>query len=250
MTYKGRDLVSWLKAYRADFARSPLFESTPTWSGRTIGLEGETQAALAHMSTNVVPALLQMLKASDSPLKRRFLAFCYKHSAIGLHPLRDADYCEMAILGFHCLGNVAKPAVPSLMKLLHSDKLPLRLAAYQALGAIGPSAEEAVPSIIEGISDPQYPVRWNSIAALGRIHKRPELVLPALFPLLSQPTTGESERQIIMLTLGSLGKYGAQARAAIPAILPLISNDDAEIRTSARSALDQIEPGAADRGPQ
>ena len=171
-------------------------------------------------------------------LNRRVIALLYK---LNCFPLLAADRRDMAILGFHCLGEVARPVVPDLLEMTKSEKMFLRLDAYQALGAIGPAAESAVPVLVKAMNEERYPVRWNALAALGRIHRRADLVIPELLPLLTKRPADDNDREILLLTLVALANYGHSAERAAPAIRSLLNSPDQEIQTYAKNALNQIE---------
>src|ERR1700722_4378595 len=53
-SYQGKPLSAWLQEYRVDRMGSP-----------------DADEAVRHIGTNAIPALLQMLRASDSPLKTK-----------------------------------------------------------------------------------------------------------------------------------------------------------------------------------
>ena len=92
----------------------------------------------------------------------------------------DTDAQAQGALGLSVYGAQAKSAVPSLVKLLISQRPIVRQEAAQALGKIGPDAAEAVPGLTELLNDPEWVVRRQAALALGEIGAASRPALPAL----------------------------------------------------------------------
>jgi HEAT repeat protein len=144
----------------------------------------------------------------------------------------------MALTGFTALGTNAQPAVSDLSELLNDGDGELRKYSAWCLGSIGAAAEAAVPSLIRRLTDSDFLVSESAVSSLALIHRRPELVVPALKERLS----GAGDKG---LTLIALGSFGAEAKASVPAILPLLGDPDQETRAAAARALKRIDPAAA-----
>lgn len=86
------------------------------------------------------------------------------------------------------MGSAAAPATSALSRIVeHPSKdaasADLRLAAVQALGAIGEPAASAVPSLLQALKDPSPMVRGAAASALQSIGKSNHRVLSALLKL-------------------------------------------------------------------
>jgi HEAT repeat protein len=88
-----------------------------------------------------------------------------------LERLRDPDELIRlhAALGLGSLGEEARPAVPVLTALLHSDTVLDRRGAAWALRDLGGVAEEAVPALLEALEDDDEQVEELAAQALEAI---------------------------------------------------------------------------------
>jgi hypothetical protein len=82
-------------------------------------------------------------------------------------------------------------------------------------------------------------VQARAKLALGNIHSQPGIAVPALVGILSQRNGS------MHLTVQALGKFGSDAKEAIPALRLLLDNPNFNIRSSASNALQEIERDAA-----
>ena len=179
--YQGRRLSDWLEQYY-DALENP---ESPMTGGATVvgvtadGLGGEesskqAEAALRAIGTNAIPLLLRMAKAHDSAFKRGWIVLSYRQSLIpqSLVPLRprsDFVYRGMSALGFYTLGSAAKPAVPTLMRLLDNENRDVRADAARTLGYMRSVAQDAVPRLVECLRGEDSETRMAAAGALKRI---------------------------------------------------------------------------------
>jgi hypothetical protein len=108
---------------------------------------------------------------------------------------------------------------------------------------------KSIPPLVRGISDPDLRLRRNAVLALGvlsggwwRFECGPAKVdiapaLPALLIALSDPDVRGWAAQAV-------GNIGANAAAAVPALIELLKSTDVGTRNSACIALGQIGPSA------
>lgn len=232
-----------------------LIPHEPTYQGKTLRFwleEGIAGGPMATADTNdviavrqfgsaAVPVLLKMAQAKDSPLKREWIKLVQTQSLIHIHVNTDEDYHAMACMGFYALGPMGKDAVPSLIKLLKSNRPYIQNPAGDCLGNIGPAAKAAVPVILPFINETNRIVRWDATIILGRIHSEPALVVPVLMRNLN-PTN-----VILSTTIFALGQFGKDAEPAVPALLQCLSNNNEFVRINTTNALKQIDPEAAAR---
>jgi HEAT repeat protein len=163
---------------------------------------------------------------------------------------------------------IGGPAVPELIRLLRDQDESARSFAAESLGMIGPAARKAVPALVPMIGDPRMVMRLVAAAAMWRID-RDERGIPILLEVLR---VGDANDQLFAMTIlaevgpagkdavpslidiltqgdrsrrpqaaaETLGRIGAEAEAAVPALEAALKDPDGEIRTSAGLALWRI----------
>ena len=148
---------------------------------------------------------------------------------------RNEKYYIAEVLGE--LGPAAAPAVPELTQLLGNNKSYVRRAGALALGKIGPEALDALPQLVQTLDDPQeYHTHPGDIAqAIANIGPQ---AVPYLITVLE--TENFTIREGVAKTLGEIG---ADAEAAIPALIEKLSDKDKRPHIYA-SALGKIGPKA------
>ena len=105
--YGGKPLTLWLRTY-APSSSSGLH--SPEWN--------EADDAVRHMGTNCIPILLRMIRQKDSPVKLWLIAFAQKHGLTKrIHFVPAAVRNVEASRAFIALGDMAKDAVPALVKM-------------------------------------------------------------------------------------------------------------------------------------
>jgi hypothetical protein len=112
-----------------------------------------------------------------------------------------------------------------------------RKGAARELGEYGPAARAAVPVLLQALNGGDDAVRESAAISLGSIHAEPEVVIPALIACLGEDDVNES-------VVTALAEFGAQARPAVPRILPLLHSYDGETQWAAAGALRKIDPDA------
>jgi HEAT repeat protein len=137
------------------------------------------------------------------------------------------------------------PDAPYLLLALRDalSNLATRDSAAFVLAEIGPRAEMAVPDLIEALRyDPTSYVGVPFVVALGCIAKNAEKAVPALIEALDV-----EDPHIDLHVAEALGKFGPDARAAIPHLKRLrIDSADPDVRDAATHALDRISSGTSD----
>jgi HEAT repeat protein len=250
--YQGRHLSFWLEQYdlyiyddepmtsaSSNLTAEQEREHHQFWRKK----RDEAKTAIQQIGAAAIPTLLRMASVKrDSELKKNLLKFGRRlfpslfHSA-GSYPAQSpsSEDCHIrAVLGFYALGPLGKDAVPKLIRLLRSSDSDLRARATDCLGAIGPDAEAAVPSILKSLDDTNRMIRWDATANLGRIHSRPKLVVPILLQKLNPSNS------VLSTTIGTIGKFGSDAKPAVPALLEYLTNDDEFVRSAATNALKKL----------
>ena len=235
--YGGRPLSHWLEGYH----------------GMRHGFEGEFQSTkkaddaiddvIRQIGTNAIPALLRMLVATDSPLRK----LKYYMDTHNIHHFEfDSPPALVrrvqAALAFRALGANASNAVPELIILFNRSRPEdsKELIAY-ALGGIGPPASNAVPSLLRVVTNANsMGMSAESFRALAEIHAQPEQVVPVIAKFLT-----DSSPYVRKMSIRNLQAFGADARLAVPALVESLKDQDADVRKCAGEALKAIDPAAA-----
>ncbi len=235
--YEGKPLSYWLKGY------DPIEGSEP---GRQ-----QTDEAVRQIGTNAIPLLLRMLREQDSPLKLKLLALARRQHVVKINYVEASRRNIQAELTFEQLGPTAAGAVPELIKIceIELDQPPGQNSIFreriliEALGSIGPRARTAVPLIVKALEFDSYPV--HPIAALGEIHAKPEIAVPALMKCLKKSVDSSLRLEAAV----ELGRFGKDAKPAVPMLIELWKETDPALKTAAADALKQIDPETAAKFP-
>ena len=232
--------LTWL-SFRSN---EPAFQgkSLTAWlQERRVGPSQEAENATRQIGTNALPTLLKMVIEANSPDQEALLGLARRQSELAFD-FYDADEDHnLAPLGFFVLGPTGKGAVTALTNLVTDPNPIVRRTAIACLGSIGPAAQDAVPALIPAITDFLQPqVQATAKFALGAIHAQAAIAVPALTNSLS--VRGKSSR---LLALSALGKFGVEAKVAVPVLLPLLNDPDLDMRSATSNALKMIDPEAA-----
>jgi HEAT repeat protein len=202
--------------------------------------DDEAPNAIRAIGTNALPALLELARTKDSSGKKALLKLASRQSRFAFEGASEAH--DVAMRGYAILGPAAAEAVPALTDLLSDPDL--QLSAIGCLSHIGAGAEDAVPALILQVTNTNYVVGACAKAALATIHGRPEQVVPALIAnLTARPSCDPTPH----LTVEALGRFGEEANAAVPSIVPLLTDGRLLLRAAATNALKRIDPEAARR---
>lgn len=255
--YKGKSLTQWVERHEI---RAHGIPQRPSLAVQKIA-----ENAIRAIGTNAIPMLLEWAGDHDSAFKIKFRQFTQWTGSKRLAGLRlnvpPYEYQLRAIDAFSVLRTDAKPAVPALIHLLQDRDMCVQITAMDCIFAIGPSATtEAVPALVNCVTDTNNMVRYFAVQRLGEIHAPPELTVPALISYLDglkqyHPTKHAAIfgylaqdlplEQMTGQALIVLSKYGPEAKAAVPALLPLLKDKNVHIRTMAFATLRAIDPDKA-----
>jgi HEAT repeat protein len=134
-----------------------------------------------------------------------------------------------------------RAAVRVLVEATESGDQKARVAAYDALGLIGPDAEAGIPALLAVARGQDRWERTAALFALGRIRRRSAEVVPVLAEGLKSADSDDRRAACYALRF-----HGAQAAPAVPALLELLRHPvDEWDRSSAATTLATIGPPAA-----
>ena len=231
-------------------------KSTPRiWATKALSLFGpEARAA--------TPRLAAILKDSKLPVAERQGALEALAQIGGAHPRaipslvetlnlkpaeqtaaakEDADTLrELAVESIAIVGKDAAVAVPLLLRFLNDSREPMRRKTVMALGRIGPAAQLAIPSLMESLAFDESPAVRD--AAETALAEIGKPAVPALVHLLE-----DQEAELRQRAAGSLGQMTIQAKSAVPQLEARLDDAHPEVRYTAARALWQI-TGKAEKG--
>jgi HEAT repeat protein len=146
------------------------------------------------------------------------------------------------------LGRLSKPtingAVDGLAKLLCDEDLSVRIAAANAIEALGIEARGAAPALLKVVNRGDADFREAAARALGVVgpyadtppltgENRAALIVPALAKELSNP-----DARVRRAAAQALGRFGADAeKYAAKELKAALADEDAEVRRNATEAL-------------
>jgi HEAT repeat protein len=242
--YRGKALTLWLRTYAPS--------SSP---GRNSREWNEADKAVRHIGTNCIPVLLHMIREKDSKLKLHLLSLAQKQRLIRFHFTTAAERNVAASRAFIALGEMARGAVPALVRTYDEDlSANSRAAIEDALAWIGPASKPAISVLLRGATNSDAKVRANALWALGEIRAEPKLCVPALVHAL-----GDSDEWAQLSAAHALGMFGADAQSAIPSLreltnFPRVFNSPrmarVQVRLEAMNALRKIDSGAVSPSSQ
>src|SRR5262249_49237401 len=130
--------------------------------------------------------------------------------------------------------------VPALAGLLEARSSLNRALVADRLGDLGARARPALPALRLALGDRDGPVRRDVARAILKIDPEAHAdALPAVAGLLESP-----DNLLRGSVAGQLGRLGARARPAVPALLRRLADPDEFVRKDARVALQKIDPAA------
>jgi HEAT repeat protein len=158
---------------------------------------------------SAVPALLRATEDADSQVRANAIA------SLGKVGAEDA-------------GTVA----PALRKLLKDTDGTIRMAAQQALYALGKPAKGDLPLLKQALQDGSADLRIYAATALGQLGPQASTVVPELIQALKH-----EDKATAAAAAAALGKVGADAKSAVPGLMKALQDDDVKLSHAAAEAL-------------
>lgn len=216
-------------------SREPSYDnkSLTAWLNDLNSIEPEiwhrAETAVRMIGSNALPVLAERLQARDSSSRLRLIEFFDRYPVVELESA--ADYHDAALEACRILGATAAPLVPDIIPFLDGN---YRTHAVKVLAAIGGSA---VQPLIRALD--HEPARAGASTALGTIAQRGHLAVAALVPHL---TDGNPETRTAVAW--AMGRFGAQAEAALADLSSLTNDPVFSVREQARVAVSRIRQAA------
>ncbi|MDA1273825.1 MAG: HEAT repeat domain-containing protein [Verrucomicrobia bacterium] len=203
------------------------------------------EQTLGRIGEPAIPALLRSLD-HPSPRVRMYAAsglehvFTYRRQPAVVDALRrllqdgSVEVRRNAAKALAAYGEQSLPAASRLLELLADYDEETRAAAAAALGAM--HAEEAIPKIIQLLGDPNASVRADAAGALG-MGLNASSAVPDLIRLL-----GDSDVTVRRSAAFAMSFIGSDAKAAIPTLTTMLSDEERATRGLAITALGGRDP--------
>jgi HEAT repeat protein len=135
----------------------------------------------------------------------------------------------------------ARPAFAELVDRLKRDEILVCLGAIWAIRQIGPAAvDDAVKELLASLDDADPKVRRTVPMSLGFLDKDGKCVPKVLDRLKS------GDRKLRYTYIDCLRQIGPKAKEAVPLLVQLTRDPDADVRRYAREALERIDPKQAE----
>jgi HEAT repeat protein len=159
--------------------------------------------------------------------------------------LKDRNGSPLILSCLQALKTAARPAIPILLELVDSpdlqneSALQSRIAIIETLDKIGAPSEDLARLAAQLVLNPVVGGRACAVLVRSAPDEARQQVSRLTAQLLGD---GPALKPDILRTLGV---FGAQAREAVPVLVPLLSSDDAEFRMLVASTVAKIDPQAA-----
>ena len=121
------------------------------------------------------------------------------------------------------------------MKLLEDTNPITRLAAIHAVGKMGPDARAAIPVLVETIRQTRNHDRRILVACNNALLEMGQEIVPYIIPLLK-----DDDWEMRRGAAGTLGMLGPEAKDAVPALTKALNDPNPAVRMKAEEALKKI----------
>lgn len=234
----------------------------PAWVGFLVAMPIVQYPAvgyLAGLKRNTLVGAMSVLVLSflAIPIWANYMSSPSARVTLLIADLKDNDENQNvrsnAIYELEKIGTQSDKVIPTLTELIKDQDVVIRQGAVEALRRIGPAAKSAVPSLIQMIeNDGIHEIhRVAAAESLLKIDPQDQKVVEAVVQLCIKAIKSrhqEASRQ----SVGILNNLGAQAYAAVPALIEILKDEklSSQIGNSAADALGNIGPDAKDAIPE
>jgi HEAT repeat protein len=149
-----------------------------------------------------------------------------------------------ALWALHNMGPDAEPAIESILPILKSDKLDLRILAIGVLEAIGPKAKSAIPALVEAAKETkdlngefipggasnvaEAALRATQAIDAAALPKLAEAMIPGLLKVVQKGDFGSTSSAVSLL-----GRLGPHAKPALPKLKELLAGKSTRLHRDA-----------------
>jgi len=164
--YQDRPISQWMRQTRHADEEYWNPETDPAWQATT--------HAVKQMGHDAIPFLLKWAQAHQSPLEEKLCYGLNQHLRFQL-PTRWEFWNRnmMAISGFTMLGNEAKAAWPTLIRLTYDTDWERRYVALWCLFESRPDEETFLPVLLRLSHDPNPRIQQHASYMVQYLYDRP-----------------------------------------------------------------------------
>jgi len=123
------------------------------------------------------------------------------------------------------LGELAKPALSGLVRVLKDADASVRAAAVEAIGQTGAEAKSAVNDMLPLLKDADASVRYSTVYALGRFGPAAAPAVPDLLQVLERDESVDARHEVAR-TLALIGS--PSGKTILPALIRALQNDKSD----------------------
>lgn len=230
------------------------------------GLQDEATDALASIGAPAIAALGQALKQRDDPALRKLAILALARVGKPAVPLlagvlSDPD-ASVRLQAVTALGRIGPDAVEAVILAFKDDDAEVRQEAARVLGSMDKNDKGVVPALIKAMRDPAPAVRGQASMALQALRPDAQAVLAELTPLLDDRNLDvrlagirflgefgplavsrlavllkDPEPAIWREASSTLEKVSAPEKVLFPALVPLLTDENATTRQNAVNIL-------------
>jgi len=231
-------------------AKATPFEVEALTQANEVGSAAELALLNNPHARESLPDILRLLEHKNPEVRARVASVIEHHirpqDTFALPTLiitlsdPDSRVREETALALSKFGPAATTAVPALAQALDDSSTNVRIMAAMALFEIDNNQTAlTIPVLKEAITNSDARNRHWAAVYLHRIDSTDAGVLPVFIGSLTNDDSG-----IRISAAYSLRPYGGEAKAAVPALLNLLHDSDAEVRKAVRAVLGKIDPEA------
>ncbi len=190
-------------------------------------IPAQSVVALRAMSVAATPKFLQMLRTRETSLFRQGVEAFEEAAGLRFERKREISDPDLALIGFHLLGEKAASAVPELEGMLNEPAL-----AQRAAIAIGNIREPAISALTNAVLHTNPVVRRMALEGLARMTPpRSEAFAGALLLL----SNGDSGNRVFATWV--LGSRTNDADRVWPVLRDLVEDNDPNVRRAVLRSL-------------
>ena len=172
-SWHGKTLTEWLEDFHNEKYISLLH------------YEGEERTAIAAMGTNAVPFLIRRVEAREGTLKAKLIGVMNGQKLTRAHFKTPNENHMDAWVGFVFLGTNGLPAVPKLIKLMHSTDTNVCICAGRCCSGIGfPNHSQLLGTLEDCLKSPDADLRRGAAEYLHKYlpKEAKQLEISEMFP--------------------------------------------------------------------
>jgi HEAT repeat protein len=147
---------------------------------------------------------------------------------------QDAEVRALAFKSVGKLGQDARSLLPELLEAAKTDRGDTRKAALMILATLtAAEAKPVIPLINQALKDGDKETRQLSLQVVAKLGNDSTSLIPQVRDALKDP-------EVCKDALAALGKLGANARNAVPAMAECLKSEDETVRDAALKALGDL----------